>query len=208
MYRFIKKTLSLIALLSLIFILFGCNTDKEYSPGYWDENTYIHKWANLKFELPEDFIKADKDLIKSYISNIPDAVVAEPGIDVSNATSIIEFLATTDYQDYSSLKTIALVEDNINILDIKTEGEYIEYQKELAVSDGFEYFFSENYETKIGGKTFTYFDATVNSIGLNMVARTCFRFKDNYAIVIQIVVMGNSNSNDIDALLESFTKPE
>lgn len=201
----LRKSALLISILTLFIILSGCNIiQRDYKPGYWDNNTFIHNWADIQFKLPESFIKADKETIESFIANNPDTVIAGPDTDITKATSIIEFLVTTDNQDLSSLKTITFVVENIKALNIKNEDGYIEYQKQMAESVGFN-FFSEKQNAEIGDKTFTCFDAVTNSIGLNMIVRTCFRIKDDYAIAIQIITSGSNNENEIDALMKNFT---
>lgn len=205
MYR-AKTAAILLHILALLIILSGCNIlNKNYKPGYWNNNTFIHKWADIQFKLPEGFTIANKEQLESYILNNPNTVIASPNTNITEATSIIEFLAIDDYQDLSLQKTIILVIENLNALNIKNEDEYIEYQKQLTEAIGINYFLSEKQNTKIGGKTFTYIDTVLDSVGLNMIARTCFRFKGDYAIVIQVFISGSSYENEIDALMKSFS---
>lgn len=200
----IKKVVSILLILAIL-ILPGCNfLMKEYKPGYWSNDTFFHGWAGINFKLPQGFTIAEKALMESYIADNPKAVVAEPGTKLTDADSILEFLAATDYNNPANIKSIALVIENIKVLNIKNEDDYINYQKQLAELIGFNYYFGEKMTTKINGKTFTYFDAVANTIGTSMIARTCFRIKGDYSIVIQILIMGSNNDSELDALMKSF----
>lgn len=194
-----KLFLSMLLVLLTLGALVGCSDNVKFEKGILTDTSYESQFLNLRFELPDGYIMATEDDLKTMIA----ASNALVGIDVGDYDDLATVYEMT-VQHFSGNPNVMVMAEKL-IPATTSVSKYLEVLKEqLTDMPNMNYSFKETSEATIAGQTYTKLTALVDVFGSAMTQDYYLRKQGNRMIVLVFSYTDEATS-EMQGLLNTFT---
>jgi len=200
------KKIFFITLILYILLFTGCDSKKgsktkDLTRGTWINNEFISEFANLKFNMPDNWLKGSDDEIAALMGVAVD-MLSDRGMKVSGKMLELTTIYDMAAQNPSNRNSVIFMYENLAVHiggSQFTETFYLERVKEMLDTLEMGYSFSDIRDTAIAGEIFNTLETTINNYGFTQFYHA--RKIENYMFVIIITVNIGS-----DGMISCFSK--